>query len=175
MLTLEPAVLDLLAEAPVARAVTVADRDDFVAALAAEHAAYAPVVRPNQAGWAARELRGRGTAAVGRKPSDARGLRLLGAGPAAANHVRAAPYVSRHGAGDAAALRIAPQRLVAQTLGEDDGGVRRDGREAPTPGRRAVGVARQGGGATGTRATGQAGGALAYASRPGATRLARRR
>jgi len=174
MLTLEPSVIDLLDEVPVARAVTVADLDDFLAELAAYHAYYAPFFLPHQAVWAELYLRGLLTADVPRKNIEAMVLRLLGAGPDADNQVRAAQYFISQGAWDDAAILIAHQRLVDQTLGEDDGVLILDGSDVPKQGSHSVGVARQWCGATGKRDNCQAGVYLAYASRQGYTLLDRR-
>lgn len=174
MLTLEPPVIDLLDEVPVARAVTVADLDDFLAELADYHAYYAPVFRPNQAAWAEVYLRGLLTADVPRKNIEAMVLRLLGAGPDADNQVRAAQYFISQGAWDDAAVLAAHQRLVDQTLGEDDGVLILDGSDVPKQGTHSVGVARQWCGATGKRDNCQAGVYLGYASRQGYTLLDRR-
>ena len=93
-------VLDLVAEVPVARTITVADLADFVDELAAYHAYYAPYFRPDQRGWAEFYLRGLLTADVPRKNIEAMVLRLLGAGPAADRQVRAAQYFISEGTWD---------------------------------------------------------------------------
>ena len=174
MLTIEPPVIDLLDEVPVARAVTVADLDDFLAELAAYQAHYAPFFRPDQQDWAAFYLRGLLTADVVRKNIEAMVLRLLGAGPDADNQVRAAQYFISQGRWDDAAVLAAHHRLVDQTLGEDDGVLLLDGSDVPKQGTHSVGVARQWCGATGKRDNCQAGVYLGYASRQGYTLLDRR-
>jgi SRSO17 transposase len=174
MLTLERSVIDLVDEVPVARAVTVADLDDFLAELADYHAYHAPHFRPNQRPWAEVYLRGLLTADVPRKNIEAMVLRLLGAGPDADNQVRAAQYFISQGAWDDAAVLAAHQRLVDQTLGEDDGVLLLDGSDVPKQGTHSVGVIRQWCGATGKRDNCQAGVYLGYASRQGYTLLDRR-
>lgn len=174
MLTIEPLVIDLLDEAPAARAVTVADLDDFLAELTDYQAHYAPCFRPDQRGWADVYLRGLLTSDVPRKNIEAMVLRLLGAGDAAARQVRAAQYFISAGNWDDAAILAAHQRLVDATLGEEDGALILDGSDVPKQGRHSVGVARQWCGATGKRDHCQAGVYLGYASRQGYTLLDRR-
>jgi SRSO17 transposase len=174
MPTLEPPVIDLLDQVPVARAVTVADLDDFLDELADYHAYYAPFFLPHQGVWADLYLRGLLTADVPRKNIEAMVLRLLGAGPDADSQVRAAQYFISQGEWDDAAVLLAHQRLVDATLGEDDGVLILDGSDVPKQGTHSVGVARQWCGATGKRDNCQAGVYLAYASRQGYTLLDRR-
>ena len=173
MVTLSSPVADLTAEVPVARTVTVADLDDFLAELAGYHAYYAPHFRPDQRAWAEFYLRGLLTADVPRKNIEAMVLRLRGAGPDADNQVRAAQVFISQGAWDDAAVLAAHQRLVEATLGEDDGVLLLDGSDVPKQGTHSVGVARQWCGATGKRANCQAGVYLGYASRRGYTLLDR--
>lgn len=174
MLTLDPDVIDLRAEVPVARTVTVADLTDFLDELAAYHAYYAPFFRPDQRPWAEFYLRGLLTADVVRKNIEAMVLRLRGAGPDADNQVRAAQYFISQGAWEDTAVLAAHQRLVDATLGEDDGVLILDGSDVPKQGTHSVGVARQWCGATGKRDNCQAGVYLGYASRQGYTLLDRR-
>jgi SRSO17 transposase len=174
MLTLEPGVIDLLDEVPVARTVTGADLDDFRDELAAYHAYYAPGFRLDHRAWAELYLRGLLTAEVARKNIEAMVLRLLGAGPDAERQVRAAQYFISEGKWDDAAVLAAHPRLVDATLGEDDGVVILDGSDGPKQGTHSVGVLRQWCGATGKRDTCQAGVYLGYASRQGYTVLDRR-
>jgi len=174
MLTLEPGMIDLLDAVPVARAVTIADLDDFLDELAAYQAHYAPFFRPDQRPWAGLYLRGLLTADVARKNIEAMVLRLCGAGPEADNQVRAAQYFISDGKWDDAAVLAAHQRLVDATLGDDDGVVILDGSDVPKQGTHSVGVIRQWCGATGKRDNCQAGVYLGYASRQGYTLLDRR-
>ncbi len=167
-------VLDLLDEVPVARTVTGADLTDFVDELVAYQTYYAPYFRPDQREWAAFYLRGLLTADVPRKNIEAMVLRLLGAGPAADRQVRAAQDFISEGKWDDTAVLAAHQRLVQETLGEDDGVLIIDGSDVPKQGTHSVGVARQWCGATGKRDNCQAGVYLGYASRLGYTLLDRR-
>ncbi len=150
-------VLDLVAEVPVARMVTSADLADFVDELAAYQAHSAPYFRTDQRRWAEFYLRGLLTADVPRKNIEAMVLRLLGAGPAADRQVRAAQYFISEGKWDDAGVLAAHQRLVQETLGEDDGVLILDGSDVPKQGTHSVGVARQWCGATGKRDNCQAG------------------
>jgi SRSO17 transposase len=104
---------------------------------------------------------------VPRKNIEAMVLRRLGAGPDADRQVRAAQYFISAGKWDDAAVRAAHQRLVDETLGEDDGVLLIDGSDVPKQGRHSVGVIRQWCGATGQRDNCQAGVYLGYASRVG--------
>jgi SRSO17 transposase len=114
------------------------------------------------------------TADVPRKNIEAMVLRLLGAGPAADRQVRAAQYFISEGKWDDTAVLAAHQRLVNETLGEDDGVLIIDGSDVPKQGTHSVGVARQWCGATGKRDNCQAGVYLGYAGRLGYTLLDRR-
>ncbi len=160
-------VLDLVDEVPVARTVTMADVADVVAELTAYQAYYAPYFRSDQRGWAEFYLRGLLTADVPRKNIEAMVLRLLGAGADADRQVRAAQYFISEGKWDDAPVRAAHQRLVEETLGEDDAVLILDGSDVPKQGQHSVGVARQWCGATGKRDNCQAGVYLGYASRHG--------
>src|SRR5215216_4792960 len=71
-------------------------------------------------------------------------------------------------------LTAADQRLVDETLAEDDGVFIIDGSEVPKQGSHSVGVARQWCGHTGKKDNCQAGVYLGYASRQGYTLLDRR-
>jgi SRSO17 transposase len=174
MPTAEPPVHDLLADVPVAHTVAVADLGDFLEELAAYQARYAPFFRPDQRAWADFYLRGLLTADVPRKNIEAMVLRLLGAGPAAERQVRAAQYFISEGKWDDAAVLAAHQRLVDETLGEDDGVLLIDGSDVPKQGRHSVGVLRQWCGATGKKDNCQAGVYLGYVSRRGYALLDRR-
>ena len=152
------APLDLTAEVPVARTLTVADLDGLVEELAAYHAHFAPLFRRReQRAWAALYLRGLLTADVPRKNIEALALRLLGAGPGADRPVRALQQFVSEGGWDDAALLAAHQRLVDATLGEADGVLVIDGSEVPKQGTHSVGVARQWCGHSGKQDTCQAG------------------
>ncbi len=169
------APLDLTPLLPVARTLTAADLDGLAEELAAYHAHFAPLFRrPEQRAWAQVYLRGLLTADVPRKNVEALALRLLGAGPAADRQVRAMQQFVGEGGWDDLGLLAAHQRLVEETLGEDDGVLIIDGHEPPKRGAHSVGVARQWCGHTGKKDNCQAGVYLGYASRRGYTLLDRR-
>ncbi len=166
----EQAVGDLTDTGPALVALTAADLADVGAELAAYHAQFAPLfARREQREWAAVYLRGLLTADVPRKNVEALALRLLGAGPDAARQVRALQQFIGAGAWDDAALLGVHERLVADTLGEDDGVLILDGSDVPKRGTHSVGVAAQWCGATGKTDNCQAGVFLGYASRQGYT------
>jgi len=119
-------------------------------------------------------LRGLLLAAVPRTNVEALAVRLLGAGPAAARTVRALQQFISDGAWDDTAILAAHQRLVEETLGEDDGVLIIVGSAVPKHGSHSGGVARQWCGASGKTDNCQAGVYLGYASRRGYTRLDRR-
>jgi SRSO17 transposase len=151
------------------------DLAEVGAELAAYHAHFAPLfARREQRAWAAVYLRGLLTADVRRKNVEAMALRLLGAGPDAARHVRALQQFIGEGAWDDDALLAEHQRLVAQSLGEADGVLILDGSDVPKRGHQSAGVAPQWCGATGKTDNCQAGVFLGYASRRGYTLLDRR-
>jgi SRSO17 transposase len=169
------APVDLTPLIPAARTLTAADLGGVVEELAAYHAHFAPLFqRRQQRGWAAVYLRGLLTADVPRKNAEALALRLLGAGPGADRPVRALQQFIGEGGWDDAAILAAHQRLVDESLGEDDGVLIIDGREVPKQGTHSVGVARQWCGPTGKKDNCQAGVYLGYASRRGYTLLDRR-
>ncbi len=169
------APVDLTAAVPAARTLAVADLDGLVEELAAYHAHFAPLFRrPEQRAWAEVYLRGLLTADVPRKNVEALALQLLGADSAADRRVRALQQFVGEGGWDDAGLLAAHQRLVAETLGEDDGVFIIDGHETPKQGTHSVGVARQWCGHTGKKDNCQAGVYLGYASRRGYTLLDRR-
>lgn len=175
MSTAAAAPVDLTAALPAVRTLTAADLDGLVEELAAYHAHFAPLFqRRQQRGWAALYLRGLLTADVPRKNVEALALRLLGAGPDADRHVRAMQQFVGEGGWDDARLLAAHQRLVDETLGEEDGVLIIDGSEVPKQGTHSVGVARQWCGHTGKKDNCQAGVYLGYASRRGYTLLDRR-
>jgi len=174
-MTATVAPIDLTPTVPAARTLTVADLAGVVEELAAYHAHFAPLFRrPEQRAWAAVYLRGLLTADVPRKNVEALALRLLGAGPDADRQVRALQQFVGEGGWDDAGLLAAHQRLVAETLGEDDAVLIIDGHETPKQGTHSVGVARQWCGHTGKKDNCQAGVYLGYASRQGYTLLDRR-
>ncbi len=169
------APVDLTPLIPAVRTLTAADLDGLVEELAAYHAHFAPLFqRRQQRGWAAVYLRGLLTADVPRKNVEALALRLLGAGPDADRQVRAMQQFVGEGGWDDAGILAAHQRLVDETLGEDDGVLIIDGHETPKQGAHSVGVARQWCGHTGKKDNCQAGVHLGYASRRGYTLLDRR-
>jgi len=143
--------------------------------LVAYHQHFAPLFyRREQREWAAVYLRGLLTADVPRKNVEAMALRLLGVGPYAERQVRALQQFIGEGAWDDAALLAEHQRLVNETLGEEDGVFIIDGSDFPKHGSHSVGVAAQWCGNTGKKDNCQAGVFLGYASRKGATLLDRR-
>ena len=147
--------------------------------LAEELAAYVQHFTPffyrrEQREWAAVYLRGLLTADVPRKNVEAMALRLLGVGPHTERQVRALQQFIGEGAWDDEALLAEHQRLVEETLGEDDGVLIIDGSDFPKHGQHSVGVAPQWCGNTGKKDNCQAGVFLGYASRKGATLLDRR-
>src|SRR5262245_23103405 len=163
--TTGPAIVALRAE----------DLADVGAELAAYHAHFAPLfARREQRAWAQVYLRGLLTADVRRKNVEAMALRLLGAGPDAARHVRALQQFIGEGAWDDEAILVEHQRLVAETLGEADGVLILDGSDVPKRGVHSAGVAAQWCGATGKTDNCQAGVFLGYASGKGYTLLDRR-
>ena len=143
--------------------------------LVAYHQHFAPLFyRREQREWAAIYLRGLLTADVPRKNIEAMALRLLGVGPHAERQVRALQQFVGEGSWDDEALLAEHQRLVNETLGEEDGVLIIDGSDFPKHGSHSVGVAPQWCGNTGKKDNCQAGVFLGYASRKGATLLDRR-
>src|SRR5258707_12763212 len=143
--------------------------------LAAYHQHFAPLFyRREQREWAAVYLRGLLTADVPRKTVEAMALRLLGVGQYAERQVQALQQFIGEGAWDDAALLDDHQRLVNETLGEEDRVFIIDGSDFPKHGSHTVGVAAQWCGNTGKKDNCQAGVFLGYASRKGATLLDRR-
>ncbi|HKF37713.1 MAG TPA: IS701 family transposase [Ktedonobacteraceae bacterium] len=143
--------------------------------LVAYHQHFAPLFyRREQREWAAIYLRGLLTADVPRKNVEAMALRLLGAGPHAEREVRALQQFIGEGKWDDDALLAKHQRLVNETLGEEDGVLIVDGSDFPKHGDHSAGVAPQWCGHTGKKDNCQAGVFLGYASRKGATLLDRR-
>ncbi len=135
---------------------------DVVASLAEELVAYhqhfAPLFyRREQRDWAAVYLRGLLTADVPRKNVEAMALRLLGVGPYAEREVRALQQFIGEGAWDDDALLAEHQRLVNETLSEEDGVLIVDGSDFPKHGQHSAGVAPQWCGHTGKKDNCQAG------------------
>src|SRR5258707_11798596 len=150
-----------------------------VASLAEElvvyHQHFAPLFyRREQREWAAVYLRGLLTADVARKNVEAMALRLLGVGPHAERQGRGLQQFVGGGSWGDEALLAEHQRLVNETLGEEDGVLIIDGSDFPKHGSHSVGVAAQWCGNTGKKDNCQAGVFLGYASRKGATLLDRR-
>ena len=150
-----------------------------VVALAEElvtyHQHFAPLFyRREQREWAELYLRGLLTADVPRKNVEAMALRLLGVGPHAERQVRALQQFVGEGRWDDDALLAEHQRLVNETLGEEDGVLIVDGSDFPKHGDHSAGVAPQWCGHSGKKDNCQAGVFLGYASRKGATFLDRR-
>jgi SRSO17 transposase len=168
-------VSDLVADLPPSERLTAADGRELLEELAAYQAHFAPLfVRREQRQWAEVYLRGLLGADVVRKNVEALALRVLGAGPGAEHRVRGLQQFIGEGTWDDAAILAEHQRLVDETLGEDDGVLILDGSEFPKQGTHSAGVAPQWCGATGKKDNCQAGVFLAYASRRGATLLDRR-
>ncbi len=175
MLTPTMPTADLTCDVPAERRLTVADIADLLDELAAYHAYFAPLFkRYEQRAWAGVYLRGLLTADVPRKNIEAMALRLFGAGADAARTVRALQQFVGEGGWDDDALLAAHQRLVDQTLGEDEGVLLIDGSDFPKQGTHSAGVARQWCGASGKKDNCQAGVFLGYAGRKGYTLLDRR-
>jgi SRSO17 transposase len=166
---------DLTSAGPAVVTLTLEDLADVGAELAAYHERFAPLfARREQRAWAEVYLRGLLIADVPRKNVEAMALRLLGAGPQAAQHVRALQQFIGEGAWDDAAILAEHHRFVAETLGEPDGVLILDGSDVPKRGIHSAGVAAQWCGATGKTDNCQAGVFLGYASRAGYTLLDRR-
>jgi SRSO17 transposase len=167
--------VDLTTMGPPTVALRPEDLADVGEELAAYHAHFAPLfARREQRAWAQVYLRGLLTADVARKNVEAMALRLLGVGPAAARQVRALQQFIGEGAWDDAAILAEHHRLVAASLGEDDGVLILDGSDIPKRGVHSAGAAAQWCGALGKIAMCQAGVFLGYASRKGYTLLDRR-
>ena len=138
--------------------------------LVAYHQHFAPLFyRREQRDWAAVYLRGLLTADVPRKNVEAMALRLLGVGPHAERQVRALQQFIGEGRWDDEAILAEHQRLVNETLGEEDGVLNTLGSDFPKHGDHSAGVAPQWCGNTGKKDNCQAGVFLGYASRKGAT------
>jgi SRSO17 transposase len=166
---------DLTPEAPPLVTLMPEDLAGVAEELTTYHAHFAPLfARREQREWAAVYLRGLLLTDVPRKNVEAMALRLLGAGPEAARHVRALQQFIGEGAWDDMAILAAHRHLVEETLGEEDGVLIVDGSDVPKRGRHSVGVAPQWCGATGKTDNCQAGVYLGYASRKGYTLLDRR-
>src|SRR5512142_1531217 len=151
-------VLDVTADQPLTTGrLAVQDlTSEEVARLSEELIAYqqhfAPLFyRREQREWAAVYMRGLLTADVPRKNVEAMALRLLGVGPQAERQVRALQQFVGEGAWDDDTLLAEHQRLVNETLGEDDGVLIIDGSDFPKHGSHSVGVAAQWCGNTGKK------------------------
>jgi DDE superfamily endonuclease len=143
-------VSDLVADLPPSERLTRADARALADAFAEYHAHFAPLfARREQRQWADVYWRGLLGAEVPRKNVEAMALRVLGAGPGAERRVRAVQQFIGEGAWDDAPILAEHQRLVEQTLGEDDGVLILDGSDFPQHGTHSVGVAPQWCGATG--------------------------
>jgi SRSO17 transposase len=154
---------------------SVAEVSTLAEELVSYHQHFAPLFqRREQREWAALYLRGLLTADVPRKNVEAMALRLLGAGPHAERQVRAVQQFVGEGQWDDEAILAEHQRLVQETLGDEEGVFIIDGSEFPKHGSHSVGVAPQWCGHTGKKDNCQAGVFLGYASRKGATLLDRR-
>jgi SRSO17 transposase len=157
------------------RELSAAEVSTLAEELVSYHQHFAPLFqRREQREWAAFYLRGLLTADVPRKNVEAMALRLLGAGPHAQRQVRAVQQFVGEGQWDDEAILAEHQRLVQETLGDEEGVFIIDGSEFPKHGSHSVGVAPQWCGHTGKKDNCQAGVFLGYASRKGATLLDRR-
>jgi len=168
-------IVDLTGEVPGPRQLTVTDLAGLVEEMAAYYAHFAPLFgRWEHRGWAKVYLRGLLLADVPRKNIEAMVLRLLGAEEGVEARVRALQQFVGEGRWEDAAIVAEHQRLVDQTLGEDEGVLIVDGSDVAKRGSHSMGVARQWCGATGKTDNCQAGVYLGYASRHGYTLLDRR-
>ncbi len=166
---------DLTREGPALLLLTPEDVADLGTELAAYQARFAPLfARRDQGAWAEVYLAGLLLADVPRKNVEAMVLRLRGAGAEAERTVRAVQHFLGEGAWDDEVILAEHQRLVEETLGEDDGVLLVDGSDVAKQGTHSVGVARQWCGSTGKKDNCQAGVYLGYASRTGYTLLDRR-
>jgi SRSO17 transposase len=112
--------------------------------LTAYHHHFAPFFyRREQRQWAEVYLRGLLTADGARKNVEAMALRLLGVGPPTERQVRALQQFIGQGAWDDQAILAEHQRLVNETLGEEDGVLIIDGSDFPKHGQHSAGVARE--------------------------------
>jgi hypothetical protein len=144
------------------------DFETLIEELQASHAIFSPFFRRReQREWGVQYLHGQ-LLDLPRKSIEPMALALPG------GNVRAMQQFIGEGAWDDAAVLIAHQQLVAETLGEPDGVLIVDGSDFPKQGTASVGVARQYCGALGKIANCQAGVVLAYASRKGYTLVDRR-
>jgi SRSO17 transposase len=167
--------VDLTTAGPAIVALCPEDLADVGAELAAYHAHFAPFfARREQRAWAQVYLRGLLTADVPRKNVEAMARRLLGVGPDSARQVRALQQFIGEGAWEDTAILAEHQRLVAASLGEEDGVLILDSSDRPKRGDHSAGAAAQWCGALGTIAMCQARVFLGYASRTGYTLLDRR-
>jgi SRSO17 transposase len=176
-----PTLGDVLADLPrpttlqAVRELTAEEVATLAEELATYHQHFAPFFyRREQREWAAVYLRGLLTADVPRKNVEAMALRLLGVGPHAERQVRALQQFIGEGRWDDQVILAEHQRLVNETLGEEDGVLIIDGSDFPKHGGHSAGVAPQWCGHTGKKDNCQAGVFLGYASRKGATFLDRR-
>ncbi len=151
-----PTVLDITVDQPPAanlqavRGLTAEEAVSLAEELTAYHQHFSPFFyRREQREWAEVYLRGLLTADVPRKNVEAMALRLLGVGPHAERQVRARPQFVGEGSWDDEALLAEHQRLVNETLGEEDGVLIIDGSDFPKHGSHSVGVAPQWCGNTG--------------------------
>jgi len=151
-----PTTFDITADLPPAanlqavRGLSAEEAASLAEELAVYHQHFAPYFyRREQREWAGVYLRGLLTADVPRKNVEAMALRLLGVGPHAERQVRALQQFIGEGAWDDDALLVEHQRLVNETLGEEDGVFIIDGSDFPKHGQHSAGVAPQWCGNTG--------------------------
>jgi SRSO17 transposase len=126
------------------RGLTAEEAATLAEELVAYHQHFAALFyRREQREWSAVYLRGLLTADVLRKNVEAMALRLLGVGPHAERQVRALQQFIGEGKWDDDALLAEHQRLVNETLGEEDGVLIVDGSDFPKHGQHSAGVARE--------------------------------
>jgi SRSO17 transposase len=167
--------IDLTPELPTVITLAAVDVGGVLEELAAYHAQFARLFkRPEQRRGAETYLRGLLTTDVPRKNVEAMVLRLFGAGAETDRRVRALQQFIGESPWDDTAILAEHQRLVDESLGEDDGVFIIDGSDFAKQGKHSAGVARQWCGATGKKDNCQAGVFLGYASRRGYTLLDRR-
>jgi SRSO17 transposase len=112
--------------------------------LVSHHQHFAPLFYlREQRDWATVYLCGLLTADVPCKNVEAMALRLLGMGPHVERQVRARPQFVGEGSWDDEALLAEHQRLVNETLGEEDGVLNTLGSDFPKHGSHSVGVAQE--------------------------------
>jgi SRSO17 transposase len=144
--------IDLTPELPTVITLAAVDVGGVLEELAAYHAQFARLFkRPEQRRGAETYLRGLLTTDVPRKNVEAMVLRLFGAGAETDRRVRALQQFIGESPWDDTAILAEHQRLVDESLGEDDGVFIIDGSDFAKQGKHSAGVARQWCGATGKK------------------------